>query len=180
MIMVDKIYLMRHGRTESNEKKIYAGWSDEVLNESGIRDVMNSGEKLGDYGIERIYSSPIERALQTAIIINQKLNKMVIVEEDFKEMKLGPWEGLSEEEVMNKYPDEWKTWNTRPSTLNMTGRENLKRLQERALRGIKKIVNSSGDAVLIVTHVALIRVLWIYYNKLSLDDYRNIPVPNAG
>lgn len=177
--MAEEIYIIRHGLTESNKKKIYAGWGEENLCKEGIIALLEVGRKLKKLKIEKIYSSPIRRAVQTAGLINSFLNKAVEIEENFKEMKMGPWEGLSEDEVAEKFPKEWKIWNSKPSRLKLDGRETLKELQLRTLKAIKKISNYSDCSIILaVTHVALIRVLIIYYNNLSLDNYRKIDVPN--
>jgi len=181
-----KIYLMRHGRTASNERKVYTGWGDEELTGAGIEAVKKKielgikGQGLGNE-IEKIYSSPIRRAVQTAEIVDECLDVGIGIIEEFKEIKMGPWEGLAEKEVIKKFPDEWNLWNTRPSQLFMEGRETLIELQQRALDGIEKIkCNGDYSEVLAITHVAIIRVLMIYYNDLPLDIYRKIDVPNCG
>jgi len=170
----------------SNERSIYAGWCDEELTGTGIKGIKKKieleikGQGLGNE-IEKIYSSPIRRAVQTAEIVDEYLDVGIRIVEEFKEIKMGPWEGLAEKEVIKKFPDEWNLWNRRPSRLNMEGRETLVELQQRALKGIKKI-KCDGDysGVLVITHVAIIRVLMIYYNDLPLDNYRKIDVPNCG
>ncbi|GAH54303.1 unnamed protein product [marine sediment metagenome] len=95
-------------------------------------------------------------------------------------MKLGPWEGLSEDLVAEKFPDECKIWNSKPSQLELEGRETLKELQLRALKAVKKFSNSSENLkILAVSHVAIIRVLITHFNNMSIDDYRVIDIPNG-
>jgi len=174
------IYLMRHGLIQSNKDKIYAGWSNEELCQEGLPDIIEVGKKLQKYNIEKIYTSPIRRATQTANMVNDLLNRDIIIEENLKEMMMGPWEGLSEDEVSEKFPSEFALWNTKPSKLSIEGRETLEQVQKRAISAIGNISkNSEGSAVLVVTHVALIRVLIIYYNNLSRDIYRKIDIPNV-
>jgi broad specificity phosphatase PhoE len=178
--MVEEIYIVRHGLTESNKKKIYAGWNDECLCEEGIINLFEIGRKLKEFKIERIFSSPIRRTVQTAEVINSFLNKRIEIEKNLKEMKMGPWEGLSEDEVAERFPNEWKIWKSRPSELKIDGREKLEELQIRALDGIRRIAEDlDSSRILAVTHVAIIRVLMIYYNNWCLDDYRKIDVPNG-
>jgi len=178
--MADKIYIIRHGLTESNKKKIYAGWNDECLCEEGVVALFEIGRKLKEFKIERIFSSPIWRALQTAEVINSFLNKRIEIEKNLKEMKMGRWESLLENEVAECFPSEWKIWNSRPSKLKIDDRETLEELQIRALNGIRRISEGQDSSrILAVTHVAIIRVLMIYYNNWSLDDYRKIDVPNG-
>ena len=63
--MTKEIYLIRHGLTESNKKKIYAGWSKESICLDGINDLLEISRKLKKLKMEKIISSPIHRALQT-------------------------------------------------------------------------------------------------------------------
>ena len=88
-------YLVRHGEIESNIKKVYAGWSEEPLTERGVRQAEKAGELLKDKGIDALYCSPLRRAVQTAEIIGGIIGKTPILVKNFKEMRLGLWEGLS-------------------------------------------------------------------------------------
>lgn len=178
--MAENIYIMRHGLTSSNKKKIYAGRNDESLCEEGIIQLLKIGNKLKDFKIDLIFSSPIRRCIQTAEVLNSFLNKKIEIEESFKEMEIGPWEGLSEEEVAKLFPGEWRVWNINPSQLIIKGRESLYDLQTRALNGMRKLLlKSDRSRILVVTHVAIIRVLIIHYNKLELTKYREIEIPNC-
>lgn len=178
--MVEEIYIIRHGLTESNKKGIYAGWNDECLCKEGIVSLYEVGSKLKEFKLEKIFSSPIRRAVQTAEIINSFFNKKIEIEKNLKEMKMGPWEGLSERKVAERFPNEWKIWNTKPSELKMDGRDTLEVLQNKALKGIKRIsMDSYRSRILAVTHVAIIRVLMIYHNSGCLNDYRKIEIPNG-
>ncbi len=95
---------------------------------------------MSDRNIDVIYTSPIRRAIQTAEIISTFLNVSKIrIEEALKEMKLGPWEGLSENEIAIKYPEEFKLWNSKPVKLKLPGRETLSTVQNRAVKAVRKI-----------------------------------------
>jgi alpha-ribazole phosphatase/probable phosphoglycerate mutase len=175
-----KLLLVRHGETLSNIKKIYAGKGSESLTKKGIHQAIEVGEKLRSYKVHALYSSPIERALQTAKIIGDSVGLDVIVDESFREMDLGIWEGLSENDIYLKYPEEWKLWKNRLVELKLPGRETLEDLLNRVLVRIKKnFRNAEKQNVLIVTHVAVIRVLLLWQAKKSLNFYKTIHVPNA-
>lgn len=174
-------HLIRHGEIESNIKKVYAGWSDECLTVHGRKQAAEAAKALAGIGIRAIYSSPIERAMETAGIIGNDLDLAPIPEESFKELKMGSWEGLSEHEVASRYPDQWAIWNVRPADLTMDGRETLHELLERVLGGVKKIREmESGGSILVVTHVAIIRVLILHTEKRDLNEYKQVPAPENG
>ena len=139
-----KLYFVRHGEIESNINKVYAGWSDECLTARGRKQAVEAAKALTGIGITTIYSSPIERAMETAGIIGNALDLVPIPEESFRELKMGPWEGLSEHEVAGRYPDQSAIWNARPADLAMDGRESLQELQERVLDGVGRLRSGVG------------------------------------
>jgi len=173
------IYISRHGITESNKKRTYMGRSNESLAPEGVIQAESLGNILRPLGIKRIYTSPIQRAVETSKIVSRILNVPVTVEEDLTEMKLDAWAGLSEEEVARRYPEIYHLWNTRPGALVLPGRETLREVQSRAVRAIFRIkqVNDKSP-ILVITHVAIIRCLIIYFQNLDINIYRTINVPN--
>jgi broad specificity phosphatase PhoE len=173
-------YLIRHGEIDANIRKIYAGRCPEVLTERGREQARMMAEKLQDLGIDEIYCSPVYRAVETAEIIGDLLAKRPIIEAAFREISMGPWEGLSEDEVERNFPIAWQIWNNKPTELVLEGRETLGKLLQRVLRGLKSIqAQNNHNAVLVVTHVAIIRVLTLFWQQLDLNLYRTVPVPNG-
>lgn len=175
------LLLVRHGEIPSNIKKVYAGRSAERLTDKGIHQAEEVAEKLKSCNVHSIYSSPVQRALQTAEIIREKLKADFFIESAFREMEMGPWEGLSELDVAQKYSEEWNTWKISPAELRLPGRETLDELLKRVLTGIQNIYrDGSSRNIVVVTHVAIIRVLLLWQAKKELNLYKTIHVPNAG
>jgi broad specificity phosphatase PhoE len=157
------LFLVRHGEIVSNIKKIYAGTSDEGLTRKGRYQAEQVAKVLKNKHIQTLLTSPVQRALETAQIIGR-----------------GPWEGKSESRVSRVWPREWHIWNQRPAELKLPGRETLDELLRRVLKGVRQIRRHAKDGNhLIITHVAVIRVLLIWHAGESLNSYRSIPVPNA-
>jgi alpha-ribazole phosphatase/probable phosphoglycerate mutase len=175
-----KCLLIRHGETKSNLLRIYAGWSDEPLTERGILQAHHVAKLLTQYEVEVIYTSPLKRAVQTAQIIAQQIKVPIILEEGFVEMKMGPWEGKSEEEIATTYPEEWHIWQTRPAELRLPCRETLDQLLNRVLSAFYRIkMRNHKGLVVIVTHYAIIRVALLYARGQDLNLYKTITVPNC-
>jgi alpha-ribazole phosphatase/probable phosphoglycerate mutase len=175
------LILVRHGETLSNIKKIYAGKGSESLTRRGRQQAADAAEKLKNNKIDALYSSPIKRAVETAEIIGRSVGLSVNIQESFREMELGPWEGLSEDDINLKYPDEWRIWQNTPAELKLPGRETLDELLKRVTSCIRKILQVENyRKIAVVTHVAIIRVLILYREKKSLNLYKTIHVPNAG
>ncbi len=175
-------YFIRHGEIDSNRRKIYSGRSEESLNSTGREQVKATCDELSNLQIDAFYSSPLNRTRQTADIIAGQLGRTnsIHVDECFNELKMGPWEGMPEEDVARQFPEEWATWNKSPDSLAIDGRETLLELQNRVLQGMREIERTGNHgSVLVVTHVAIIRVVTLFARDASLALYKSIDVGNA-
>jgi broad specificity phosphatase PhoE len=175
------IFIVRHGEILANRERRYAGWSDEELTAMGIEQAQETAERLRRLEVSILYTSPIKRAVQTAEIIGRALKLNPIVEQSITELQMGPWEGKSENEIEIEFKTEWLIWNTKPAELRLQGRETLSELLERSMRGVENMIfraNTLGK-IAAVTHVAIIRILFLYKNNIDINSYRNIHVPNT-
>ncbi len=175
------LLMVRHGEILSNIKKVYAGRSAEELTERGLAQAREVAGKLKHYDVHALYSSPVRRAVRTARIIGETIGRDTVIEDEFREMEMGPWEGMSEKDIARLYPEEWRIWQNRPAELKLSGRETLDDLLIRVLKGFENISRDVGDHIVVaVTHVAVIRVLLLWQERKSLNLYKTIHVPNAG
>ncbi len=94
-----KIYLIRHGQTLWNQEKRLQGRSDIPLNENGIHLARVTADTLRSISFDRIYSSPLLRAYETASILGEVMNLPVVTDARLVEMSFGEGEGLSLSEV---------------------------------------------------------------------------------
>ena len=102
-----KLILVRHGQTDMNAQKLYFGKLNPPLNDLGISQAYQAKEKLLGIDYDKIYSSPLERAKQTAEICNY-LDKDIIFDSKLEEINFGIFEGLTFKEMSEKYPIEVK------------------------------------------------------------------------
>ena len=88
------IYIIRHGQTEQNNRKILAGRANYQLNETGIAQALEAGKWLREKKIhlDLIISSPLERALNTAVLVSPGTETQI--DERLIEMEFGPYEGM--------------------------------------------------------------------------------------
>ena len=172
---------IRHGEIDSNLLKIYSGRSQESLNVNGITQAKEVAQNLKHEGISHLYCSPLLRTIETAKIIAAEANLKPIEFGEFNELAMGPWEGMSESDVAKQFPEEWRIWNNTPAELFLLGRESLAQLQQRALGGIKEIFRRSTDAkkICVVSHVAVIRVVILFFEQRDLNQYKKVSIPNA-
>ena len=94
-----RFIFLRHGKTHFNEINLTQGWCDSPLSKVGIKQVENISKQLEQYQIDKAYTSPLGRAVQTANIILSKKEVEPIYEERFKEVNFGILEGISTELV---------------------------------------------------------------------------------
>lgn len=176
-----RLFFVRHGEIPANIHKIYAGSSSEGLTVRGRKQADEIGRTLAQQDIEAVFHSPLMRTKETADIICQHVVCEPAADDSFIELKMGPWEGLAEHEIESLYPAEWKLWNSLPADLFIEGRETLHQLQQRVLSGVRDIIsnNPSLQTVVIVTHVAIIRVIILFVENRNLNQYKQIPVPNC-
>ena len=97
------IYLLRHGQTDWNLERRIQGHLDIPLNETGKKEALVCLEKLSSLDIDKIISSDLIRAKETAQIINEKLHLPIHFDSRLREVNLGNLQGRS---ILLFFPDE--------------------------------------------------------------------------
>ncbi|MCX7794301.1 MAG: histidine phosphatase family protein [Thermodesulfovibrionales bacterium] len=144
--MVKTLYIIRHGVTEGDGIKRYKGSMDVLLSERGIRQMERVAFYLRSVIAEQnlvLYSSPLKRALKSAEIIGKEFGLTPVVIEELKERNFGLWEGMSYEEIMMTYPEEFEAWRSNPLRYSPPGGESTIEVRDRVMKGLKKIEQHS-------------------------------------
>lgn len=175
------IHLVRHGQTDANVEGRYVAWSDHRLNQTGREQAVGLAERLAGRGVRRVFTSPVRRAIETAEILAEAWDASVHTVHDLHEIEVGPWKGLLESEVEARFPEAYDLWRRDPTRLELSGRESLENVRDRAHRGVDQIARSllSADSELAVavTHLAVLRVLWLTAEGRPLSDYHSVDGP---
>ena len=159
------IYIVRHGQTEMNNRKVLQGRSNYPLNEAGIAQAQKAAEELKHIAFTKVYTSPLKRAIQTAEIIAPYAD--AVIDERLIEMDYGPYEGTD----LNHLPPEMLAFfsdfahNPAPD-----GMEQLSSVVERAGAFIEEIKDLEGD-VLISTHAIAMKGILEYLTPGSGGAY---------
>lgn len=157
------IYLTRHGETELNLLDCFQGAYDgpeTKLTEKGISQAISIAERLKDVHIDKIYSSPLKRAIETANYINKYHNLDIIIEKDLCERYLGSWEGRKHKEVKEELNISDQEWANNRDTFTPIDGESQKDFNKRITDIFLKIANENKDKdILIVDHVLAIQVI---------------------
>jgi broad specificity phosphatase PhoE len=155
-----QVILVRHGQTDWNKEGIFRGRIDVKLNEAGIREAEVIGEKLRGTNPDAVCSSPLSRAMDTARCIASFRNKPVNPLVEFVDMEFGSWQGLSREEVRERYPKLFEKWKRLPDRVRIPGAETLGGVRKRVLRGLDTLLEMNPDGtVVIVSHGLINKVL---------------------
>ena len=174
-----KLYIVRHGETEWNVIKRFQGQLNTPLTEKGMEKLKETGKNLENVLFEEVYTSELERTVNSAeIILNEnrgyKNKKMELKKlTELNEVHFGVWQGLKYEEVFLKYPEEANNYfyNVKNYKAENVKAENLKDALERFLRGIKKILdNHKSGNILIVTHGTVFEMFINYVENSSIFD----------
>ena len=154
------IIFVRHGECEGNIKGLFRGRADFPLNQRGMIQAQDLSQALQDFLVRKIYTSPLERAKQTAEAIGKKKGVKVKIEQNFNNIELGSWEGLKKDRIASEYPKEWKLWVSNPELLRIEGMENLNSVQKRAKECLDKLVKENkGKTFVVVSHRAVLKPL---------------------
>lgn len=177
-----KIYLVRHGSTEWNEKRIWQGVVDTELSTSGIEEVGKIAEFFKNKPVDVIFSSPMRRAYQTANIIASKTaygSEEIIVDNRLRECEIKLWNGKTNEEIDQLYATQFHEWFTNLSS-DVSGVESLESVQKRMYDFLKDvIVHFTNKNVIIVSHAIALRMLISKILNLMPPDHLNFALDNA-
>jgi probable phosphoglycerate mutase len=157
------LVLLRHGETALTPQKRLSGsgGSDPELSETGRRQAAAVADLLAGRGTVRaVVSSPLRRCRETAMVVAQRLNLELHVEEDLREADFAAWEGLTFAEVRERYPDELAAWLKSPAVRPGGTGESFESVTRR-VQSIRDrlLARHAGQTVLVVSHVGPLRTL---------------------
>ncbi len=175
-----KIILIRHGECRGNREGLFRGRSDFPLNEVGLNQAKELAIEMMTYKPLKIFTSPLERAKQTALTIGQECHTEVEVREGINNIELGPWEGQVKQFIARKYPEQWRIWLQNPEKLSVPGIETLDQVQKRARKELDMIVKDfAGGTVIIVSHRAVLKPLIASCLKMCKPYFWRIHIDTA-
>ena len=167
--MRPKLILVRHGETEGESSIRYHGRTDVPLSDLG-RTQMGAARiallKMGLLPFQRVFTSPLVRAAQGARLIAGESGDLCVLEE-FVEVHFGLFEGLTAEEIRDRYPEHYARWSTDRLAPGYTYPDGESRLgfAERVIRGTGKMLSlwqpesHVASTALLVAHRGVIRAV---------------------
>ena len=186
--MTTKVVIVRHGQSTYNVEHIIQGRCDKsVLTEKGCEDAQKVGVVLRQLDVATFYCSPLQRAKQTAEIIQScfDVTPSLEVSDLLQEVDLPLWEEMKKEEVVSRFPEEYDCWKNRPHDFKMTvdGKEHypVLSLYEQAQTFWKNVISKhQGETIVIVAHNGINRCLISSAIGVPPALYHSIQQSNCG
>jgi phosphoserine phosphatase len=193
---VTRVIIVRHAQSTYNTEKRIQGRTDtSTLTEKGRNDAELIGKALGNISFHAIYSSPLQRAKQTANIIHSSLESnsgqsiVPQTSDRLLEIDLPAWEGMLSAEVKQKFPEDYRIWHEQPHQLQMVVKEAqgsrehfpVLALYEQARQFWQEILpRHQGETILVVGHNGINRALISTALGISPSRYHSIQQSNCG
>ena len=174
-----RILLIRHGSTDLLHEYLCGRTPGISLNEEGRRQARKLSQTLfQQHKLAAIFSSPLERAVETAEFIAEPFNLQVNIEAGMNELDFGSWAGVRFRDLHN-LPD-WHSYNKNRSLSSAPGGETLCNVQSRAWTSLRNIAERhDGGTVAVVSHGDVIRALLILLLGMPLDYILRFEISTA-
>jgi len=163
-----RLILIRHGETILSAEFRYVGHLDVDITENGIEQMHKLRHRFINEGINALYCSNLMRAKKGAEIIGSSHHLQPIVCPEFREINLGIWEGLTRDEIIRSYPEEYNRRLEDLAYNRIKGGESFEDLQKRVMKKLSCIITElKGKTIMLVAHGGVNRV--ILFDALHLD-----------
>ena len=174
--METTVFLIRHGVTAWHAEGRVLGQRDIPLSETGIAQAEEAAAAVRGVKMSEVLSSPLQRAIQTAEIIGQAAGIEVARDPRLIDFQLGKWTGMTYEDVAKN--EEYQRFVQQPDAERIPGGESLEDVRRRAVSAVDQALadNATGDALAIVTHAGIIRVLITHYMGSHPANYHRVRV----
>lgn len=152
------ILLTRHGQTDWNKVGRWQGHADIPLNETGQQQAQALGERLKNWPIDTIYTSDLQRCVQTAAPLADTLGIEPALAPIWRERHVGDFSGLTGDEARTQYPEIWA--NAKRGMIDPPNGEPFAEVRRRAWRAYETVVAAHDEGmVVVVTHGGLLHAL---------------------
>jgi len=174
------LIIIRHCETAWNVNEVFRGRLDIPLNEKGFTQADLLETYLADKKLEAIYSSPLQRARQTAAPLARSRRLEAYVEPKLIDLDFGTWQGLSLSEVEQRSGKLYQEWQEHPERVRFPGGEGLEEVRERASGLAADVMKKHEGNVVLVSHRVVNRVLICALLGLDNSHFWNIRQDNGG
>lgn len=175
--METRVFLIRHGITDWHEQGKLLGRADRPLCHTGLEQARRAALALAGVAIAEVISSPLMRALQTAELLGKQAGIEVARDHRLTDFKVGHWQGMHLADITSTR--EYRELLADPRSSRIPEGEHLDEARKRAVAAVEQALedNPSGDAIAIITHAGVIRLLLAHYMGASaINMYHRLRV----
>lgn len=183
---MSEIYLIRHGEITQSSPRRFVGQSDLLLTDRGREQMRQVAEYLVGRGLPRLLCSPLSRCVESAGIVGKALGLEPEVAADLREIGLGVWEGLTVEEVRERFPGDYEARGRDLARFRPAGGESFADVERRTWPAFNAISKSNFPQAIVahggVNRVLLCRILGMPLENLFRlgQDYACLNVVRRG
>ena len=152
------IYMIRHAKSIANDNGMFGGMTDYDLSQEGLKQAEALADRLRDYEVDKIYCSPLKRAIQTITPTAKMKNMDINIVDNLREINVGTWEDILRDDLRKMYPEENKYIDETEFYTGMAGQEETIDVANRMYDAILEIAKDNLNKNVIVTsHVVAMR-----------------------
>lgn len=169
--MPTRVYLMRHGEVANGGQKRYNGHIDVDITTTGVEQMHRLAGLLSDKPLTAIYSSDLIRSVKGADIIAKRHNLSATPLRLLRERSVGAWEGLTAEEIKERFPEEFLLWRADLLNYRPSGGECVTDVRDRIIPEYERIVSAHpGQELALLLHGGVNRVILAHVLGLDLNN----------
>lgn len=158
--MPTTVYLMRHGEVANGGERRYNGHIDVDITQNGVEQMYRLAGLLDGKKITAVYSSDLIRSTKGAAIISERIGISHTPLTELRERSVGAWEGLTAEEIRERFPEQYAAWRKDLLNYRPPGGECLVDVRERIMPVFKRLVASHpGQEIAMLLHGGVNRVI---------------------
>ena len=176
------LLLVRHGESEANNQKKFAGHLDTPLQPRGEEQAKITAEFIANnYKVDKVYASDLKRAFVTGKTIADKAGVDIESDVNLREINCPLWDGVDFDKMHLVDEEKYRIWTTDIGNAVTPGGESTRELAERVYCALKRIAEENlQKTIVIASHGAVIRSFQSLVATGGLDEMKNIPyVSNA-
>ncbi len=174
------VYLLRHAETTWNAARRFQGTHDSPLSEQGRRQVRSLVGVLRQLPLAAVYSSPLQRAQETAQALAEAHGLPLVLADGLRELHMGEWEDRLLDDLAVEDAERLQAWWDSPHTVRMPGGESLLEVQDRAVRAFWDLAaRHEGQTIALVAHGGVNKTVLLALLGAPLASYWRIRQSNA-
>ena len=175
-----RFIVVRHGETRWNLEERIQGHGDSGLTELGLAQAHAIARRLAGERFDRLVSSDLGRALQTAACIASRTGHAVVPDPRFRERSFGVAEGCTYAEMDLQFPHVFAHHRATDPDFRVPGGETRRELYERVHAGFEALARAHpGESIAVVCHGGVLGALYRRVHGIDPSVQARIPIPNA-